>query len=345
MHSTEMTALRSTLLPEGSDGPATPRGFRELCHAAPFEVFRERLNEVFYPARVTPAGRAEGELPLSRLSATRLEHLTLGLVRFGVETTVDPGALGAYHVNVPLSGVVATQCGRQEMTAVPGRAAVFTPREHTFLPRWGEDAMQLCVKISRRVLEEELEAVLGHPVGSWVRFALDLDVTRGAGKSWLDTLGLLLSELGNPDSLVHRSDRHREYLERMVIGGLVLAQHHDYASELRDPAPPARPRTIKRVVEAVDSAPEKPWSLGELAQLAGVSGRRLQQGFREHLGMSPSAYVRAVRLDRAHGELVTGAASVADVAHRWGFVNLGRFAQAYRERFGEAPSATLRRAR
>jgi len=345
MHSTETAAPRAITIPEIGGAPAAPRGFRELCRAGRFDVFRERLNEVFYPARVTPAGRADGKLPLSRLSATRLEHLTLGLVRFGVETTVDPGALGAYHVNVPLSGVVATHCGEQEMTAVPGRAAVFTPREHTFLPRWGSDAMQLCVKIPRRVLEEELEAVLGHPVGSWIRFALEFDVARGAGKSWLDTLGLLLSEVGNPDSLVHRSDRHREYLERMVIGGLVLAQRHDYANELRDPAPPARPRTVKRVVEAVEAAPDKPWTLSELAQLAGVSGRRLQQGFREHLGTTPGAYVRTVRLDRAHDDLVGGAASVAEAAHRWGFANLGRFAQAYRERFGEVPSQTLRRVR
>ncbi|WP_082469148.1 AraC family transcriptional regulator [Sciscionella sediminilitoris] len=344
MHTMDTGGSRA-LVEEPGDGPPTRLGFRELCRVAPFDVFRDQLNEVFYPARVAPTGRAEEGVRPSRLTASRLGHLTLGLVRFGVDTSVDPGALGSYHVNIPLSGRVVTQCGPRQMLAVPGHAAVFTPREHTVLPGWSADAAQLCIKISPRTLEEELETLLGHPVGSFVRFGIDLDLTRGAGKSWLDTLRLVLSELENPDSLVHRSDRHREYLERMLVGGLVLAQHHDYEDELRDPRTPARPRTVKRVMDAVDAAPEKPWSLADMARLAEVSGRRLQQGFREHLGMTPSRYVRAVRLDRAHDDLVAAASSVAEAANRWGFVNLGRFASAYRERFGEAPSVTLRRIR
>ncbi len=47
-----------------------------------------------------------------------------------------PRALGAYHVNVALSGSVESWCGKQQVVARPGTAAVFTPREHTVLPRW-----------------------------------------------------------------------------------------------------------------------------------------------------------------------------------------------------------------
>jgi transcriptional regulator GlxA family with amidase domain len=34
--------------------------------------------------------------------------------------------------------------------------------------------------------------------------------------------------------------------------------------------------------------------------------------------------------------------TVSQVAGRWGFLYLGRFAAAYREKFGERPSDTLR---
>jgi transcriptional regulator GlxA family with amidase domain len=57
------------------------------------------------------------------------------------------------------------------------------------------------------------------------------------------------------------------------------------------------------------------------------------------------AYLRQIRLTRAHEELRQarpGRTTVALVAHRWGFSHLGRFAAAYRERYGVAPSGTLR---
>ena len=69
-------------------------------------------------------------------------------------------------------------------------AAVFTPQEHTFLPRWGEDAGQLCIKINRHSLENELEAMIGRPVTSWVRFSLGFDLTGPAGRSWLSLVRL-----------------------------------------------------------------------------------------------------------------------------------------------------------
>jgi transcriptional regulator GlxA family with amidase domain len=56
--------------------------------------------------------------------------------------------------------------------------------------------------------------------------------------------------------------------------------------------------------------------------------------------------VRDVRLGRAHADLLAAdpaTTSVAAVASRWGFAHFGRFADAHRRRYGEHPSATLRR--
>lgn len=50
------------------------------------------------------------DLSTSLLSAVRLNYTTLGFLRFGSKTMVDPGALGAYHVNVPVSGRVVSEC-------------------------------------------------------------------------------------------------------------------------------------------------------------------------------------------------------------------------------------------
>ena len=57
--------------------------------------------------------------------------------------------------------------------------------------------------------------------------------------------------------------------------------------------------------------------------------------------MSPMRMVREVRLELARKELGRdGRGTVADIAMNCGFGHLGRFAQAYAERFGEQPSDT-----
>jgi len=106
-----------------------------------------------------------------------------------------------------------------------------------------------------------------------------------------------------------------------------------------------RPASVKRVMDAVQERPAEAYDAARLAGIAQVSVRTLQEAFRRHVGMSPMAYVYDVRLQRVHGELRAagpGATTVSGVAHRWGFVHLGRFASRYRERFGETPSRTLR---
>jgi transcriptional regulator GlxA family with amidase domain len=55
--------------------------------------------------------------------------------------------------------------------------------------------------------------------------------------------------------------------------------------------------------------------------------------------------MRQVRLERAHSQLQTAdpttGASVAEVAHRWGWANPANFAAAYRKQYGTPPSHTL----
>jgi AraC-like DNA-binding protein len=55
-------------------------------------------------------------------------------------------------------------------------------------------------------------------------------------------------------------------------------------------------------------------------------------------------YLKTVRLNAAYRSLDashTGHSTVAAIALQHGFTHLGRFSVAFRERFGESPSATL----
>lgn len=102
-------------------------------------------------------------------------------------------------------------------------------------------------------------------------------------------------------------------------------------------------RRFRRVLEEHS---DQPIFIPEISQAIGVSDRTLRLCCQEYLGMSPKRYLLLRRMHLARRALrapATDHASVTDVATRYGFWELGRFAVAYRSMFGEAPSATLQR--
>jgi transcriptional regulator GlxA family with amidase domain len=87
-------------------------------------------------------------------------------------------------------------------------------------------------------------------------------------------------------------------------------------------------------------------SVAALCRAAGVTPRTLARAFRAVHGTTPVHYLHVLRLSEARQTLlakVGGCSTVTEVATRFGFRELGRFAGEYRERFGESPSETLRR--
>ncbi|MEW2165603.1 AraC family transcriptional regulator [Streptomyces sp. NPDC007084] len=313
-----------------------------LCRDSGFEDFRERLNDLFYPADVTALSGPEGAG--GELRGVRTEHITIGLMTFGQRTRVDPGRTPShYHVNVVLRGSIEAATGRQEMVATAGDAMVFTPTQQHRLVRCEHDARHLGIKIDRSIVEGELQALLGRPLHAPLEFAFTFDTTTAPGRSWRRTLDLLIAESDSAGGLIGRPPV-RHHFERLLVSGLLLAQPHNYTEALLRPQPPAYPRTVRKAVDLINAHPETPFTLGDLAQAAGVSARRLQEGFREHLGVTPMTYLRDVRLDHVHADLMAGATGVTEAAGRWGFTHLSRFSSFYRRRFGSAPSETLARA-
>jgi transcriptional regulator GlxA family with amidase domain len=100
------------------------------------------------------------------------------------------------------------------------------------------------------------------------------------------------------------------------------------------------------VIEYIEAHSDAPLTPEILARVGLMGVRTLHASFRERLGTTPMAYVRSVRLDQARTELQRAdpaLVSVGEIATRFGFMHLSRFAQQYRERFGELPSVTLQR--
>ncbi len=108
----------------------------------------------------------------------------------------------------------------------------------------------------------------------------------------------------------------------------------------------AHPATLRRAIAFIESHPGDDISAADIAAAAGVTVRAVQLAFRKHLGITPMAYVRQVRLCEAHKDLRAAdpaTDSVTAVAAKWGFHHPGRFATQYRITYGVAPSQTLRK--
>ena len=102
---------------------------------------------------------------------------------------------------------------------------------------------------------------------------------------------------------------------------------------------------MRRFRNAVEENPEQPLYIPEICKVIGVSSRTLQVCCQEHLGMGPNHYLLLRRMNlvrRALRQAALDAASVTEIATRYGFWQLGRFAVEYQSLFGESPSTTLR---
>jgi transcriptional regulator GlxA family with amidase domain len=90
----------------------------------------------------------------------------------------------------------------------------------------------------------------------------------------------------------------------------------------------------------------QPVTTAQIAAAAGVTPRALQDAFRRHHGITPTGYLRGIRLERAHQELAAAdpasGVTVRAVARQWGWFRPSAFTWAYRQRFGVPPGRTLR---
>ncbi|MGN9914289.1 helix-turn-helix transcriptional regulator [Phytohabitans sp. LJ34] len=171
----------------------------------------------------------------------------------------------------------------------------------------------------------------------------EADLSTGAGRSLARLLALMRAEMDDPEGLIYQPLLAGR-LWQAVLSGLLTATA-DRLREDRDQRERAsRPRAVKRAIDAMEAEPDRAFTATSLAAAAGTSVRTLQEGFRQHVGLSPMAYLRRLRLARAHADLRAaepGEETVASVAHRWGFAHLGRFAAAYRAEYGRPPADTL----
>jgi len=160
---------------------------------------------------------------------------------------------------------------------------------------------------------------------------------------WLRTLNYAWNSVLQIDEVFHVHAIRAATTEAVVSAALaafpIEAASAARASDLSSSA------AIRRARQFIEDNADQPLTVAQIAEAARLSVRALQLGFQRTFGLAPMGYLRQVRLEGAREELIaaTDDTLVSEVARRWAFANLGRFAAQYRARFGENPVDTLRR--
>ena len=107
---------------------------------------------------------------------------------------------------------------------------------------------------------------------------------------------------------------------------------------------PGAARLARRAEEYLLENLQAPLTIRDLCTAMGTMERTLHLAFRVHLGTTPKAHLKMLRLNavRRALQVATPGVGVMDVAGQWGFFHAGWFSQDYRRMFGESPSRTLR---
>ena len=305
----------------------------------------DAVGRIFCPHDLKPTTRTSPEFFALHNSAV-FGGFSVNYVAYGGSVSIDPGCLERFFLlQIPMHGSARIQTAARDIAAAPGGcASLLSPTIPTRMT-WQGNCAQLILLVDRRLIEQRAAALSGRPAGV-VEFepAVDLSSTDGqALQSQILQFVDLAERLGPQRPL---SPIAAANMRETLLAGLLHGQRHS-ASDAIDRfggRAEALPQPLRRAREFLYAHAEEPLDLVQLAEAAGTGIRALQLGFQRHFGMSISEMLRDMRLGHLNARLAAAspAESITDIAFELGFTHLSRMASAYRAKFGETPSATLR---
>jgi len=301
-------------------------------------------SDLYYPHEVRVLG--DEHIFQMRMTAASFGPVTLGRLDYSTEVEIFTNELrDSYQVNIPMRGELVTGSGRARTVATPHRAAVYRCDQRTLLRGWASPypTPVLALKIDRRALEDQLAARLGTEIVDPIVFGMDLDLDTVVGRQWLSLVEGLSHQLDSPEALALHPIVSTPMAE-CLMSGLLVAAEHDYRARLYEPKP-SLPGIVRLAVDYLEAHAQQPLTVAQVAKNVGVSVRSLQVGFQNSLGTTPMRQLKIIRMQKARKDLLKADPAnegVTEIAQRWGFLHVGRFAGEYKETFGVSPSEDLR---
>jgi AraC-like DNA-binding protein len=324
----------STATPTQPSWPAVQR-----LSAGDVDTATDALSQAYSAVTIRPDPGAKN-LRMA-VAMCKLPNLSLGNLEIST-STVRSSCYPLIAVCLPIGGqtLITSACGSGRVA--DGSAVVVSPGNPVVVEYLTDDCRMETLLFEQSAVEAELAGMLAAPLTKPLRFDLQFSPSRSSPFS--RALTLLHSELNDPTGLTTVPAMSSQ-LGRLMMAGLLVTQTHNYTEELIRPRAVPGSKPIRNALELIENQPAEIETVADIAAAVGLSVRALDDGFHRYVGTPPMAYLRQVRMARAHDELL-GAdpelTTASTVARKWGFGHYGRFAADYARRFGRKPSETLR---
>ncbi|AWM86245.1 AraC family transcriptional regulator [Microvirga sp. 17 mud 1-3] len=319
------------------------------CETSEVDELEHSLSNFISPQTLIPATRAGPFHGIFQFHGT--QELGIFDVRFGQKLSIvlPPQEVDERLNNIAFvmahSGSAQLVYGR-ETFAITGAHGIFFSSGPKRALEFSEDCDARALVVDRKRLTEYCAKLLGRDLDERLDLEIGFPLDTGIGPGWLRTMQYIEAELSNPDSLVRHIPAIRQQLEHLVFTSLLFGHRHNYSEALLQPQSAVAPFYVKRAEAYMEAHFFEPLSLADISAHAGVSARSLQAGFQNYRNMTPMAFLRSIRLQKARLSLAAAdptASTVTEIALACGFSHMGEFSVAYRRAFNETPRETLLR--
>lgn len=271
---------------------------------------------------------------------TEVGHVATGFIRYSTEATIIVQDLTqSYCIGLPLKGEQYINVGQKQFLSTPETGVILSPNM-SFQMTMTANCEKRMVRLSRFAVEECLRQLLLKNLDQPLVFKPQMDLA-GQVKPWVKLFRQLLPILESHNSLVGEQILWQP-LEQALIKSLLYLQPHNYSDQLLGLQ---RPAYLLSLEDELRTCLMESLTLADIEKRAGVSRDRLYRDFQRYYGIAPMAYFKRLKLDGVRQRLLQAHAdeTVSAIALDYGFNQLGRFSQEYKEYFNELPSETLAR--
>lgn len=300
------------------------------------------VGQIIKPHRLT-AIKQKADFSANMHCVKTQGNLAICRLEYSEAVQIEPDCLEQFYlIQIPTQGYAEIEFAKQKFISYTQVASIISP-EHPLNMRWQAASPQLMLKIAKADLIQHCRQHLPDLDFKVPYFEPKLDFSNASGLYFLQLFRNMVDALSNQQHPLQHPLAFKQF-ESNLYNALIYGQPNNVLKQIEQTKTHTlAPFFIKRTEAYIRENLHEALNVEQIAEHAGVSVRTLFNGFKSFLNITPMAYLKNIRFEQAYLDLQQNEhLSVTDVAFKWGFTHLGRFAQEYKQRYGELPSARRR---